>query len=315
MHLRGFVVLCLIAVPALAAKKPPPLPPLPPLALDAAAPIVTAIVGGEPLRLRVDPGVAGYVEINASAAQRLGLGNPGRLRSDGEPVDLDSTATQVGKVRVREVTSDETLTYADRIVPRRLAWGTDDRVAGADGMINPRDLPHDEIRLVRRAVQAGDVRTVLPMRWDSGRGLLGSAGVGDAEIDVVITPAAPLTLATAAAASLMAAGHGGRLTGPARDVVVAHGARRPVRDVVFARPVDIAGVRLTRVAARVFDWSGKTDIPDADLGPGEAVVGGRAGAQRQWAKLALGADHLDACAEIVWRREPAMIELTCPALR
>ena len=76
----------------------------------------------------------------------------------------------------------------------------------------------------------------------------------------------------------------------------------------------MAGVRLARVAARVFDWSGKTSIPDADLLPGEAVVAGRAGIQREWAKLGIGNDHLAACAEIVWRREPLAIDLLCPAL-
>ena len=126
--------------------------------------------------------------------------------------------------------------------------------------------------------------------------------------------ALPDTIATAAAASSRAASHGGQLHGKPRDVVVAVGAVRPVRDVVFARPVDVAGIRFTRVATRVFDWSGKTSIPDADIAADEAVVAGRAGAQREWGKLAIGNDHLAACAEIAWTAVPPAIDLVCPAL-
>ena len=314
MHFKVLVAFALVASPVLAAKKPPPPLPLPPLVLDAATPIVTVTIAGQPLRLRVDPGTASAIEINNSAAARLGLADPQR-RVDGKPVDFGRSVTQVGKVEVSEVTSDEILTYEGRTLPRRLAWPKGDTVAGADGLINPRDLPHEEVRYVRRPVEGTDVMTQLPMRWVSGRGLVGPVKVGGETIDIVITPQAPQTLATAAAASILAARHGGRLTGPAHEVVVTHGVKRPVRDVVFARPVDLAGIRLPSVAARVFDWSGKTDIPDADRLEGEAVVGGRAGSQRQWAKLAIGADYLDACAEIVWRREPLGIALVCPALR
>ena len=304
----------LFAAPALAAKKPPPPPPLPPLVLDAAAPIVTLTIDGQPLRLRVDPGVSYHVEINASAAQRLGLAVPGRLVA-GKPADLGHTTTLVGKVKSVETTSREIMGYADRMIPATLSWPAGDPVAGADGMINPRDLPHDVVRLVRRPATPVDVVTRLPMRWINERGLLGTLPTGRDAVDIVIQPAAPVTLATAAAASLLAQGHGGRLVGPARTVPIAHGVSRPVRDVVFATPVDVAGVRLSKVPARVFDWSGKTDIPDADLGPGEAVVKGSSGRQRQWAKLALGGDVLAACAEIVFHREPLAIDLLCPALR
>ncbi len=311
MHFARFAVL-LFAAPALAAKPPPP-PPLPPLVLDATAPIVTMTIDGAPLRLRVDPGTTRHVEINASAARRLGLGNPARLVG-GKPVDLGSTTTSVGKVTIRAVTSDEILSYAGRELPLTLAWSDRDPVAGVDGQIGPWMLPHDSIRFVRRPKAATDRITHLPMQLNSARGLLGEQGVGGDRIDILINPGAADTVATAAAASNLAASHGGQLRGKPRDVVVALGAVRPVRDVVFARPVDIAGFRLTQVAARVFDWSGKTSIPDADIATDEAVVAGRAGAQREWPKLAIGNDHLAACAEIVWTQVPPAIDLVCPAL-
>ena len=311
MHFVRFAAL-LVAAPALAAKQPPP-PPLPPLVLDAAVPIVTVTIDGQPLRLRVDPGTTRHVELNAAAARRLDLANPARIVG-GKPVDHGHTTTQVGKVTVRAVTSDEILGYAGRELPLTLAWSDKDPVTGADGLIGPWMLPHNLIRLVYRPTTPNDRLTHLPMRWSSDRGLLGEAVVGNDRIDVTIVPSAPETIATAAAASRLAAAHGGRLTGPRRDAVIALGAVRPVRDVVFATSVDIAGIRLYRVAARVFDWSGRTNIPDADIAPGEAVVAGRADNQRQWPKLAIGNDHLGACAEIAWQRTPLAIDLVCPAL-
>jgi len=320
MHFIRFALLLLVAAPALAARNPLP-PPLPPLVLDAAAPIVTVTIDGQPLRLRVDGGATRHVELNASAARRLGLDLPDRLVG-GQPVDRGRSIVEVGKVSVKGVTSAEIVGYAGRLVPMTMAWqaGTADKrinpdfIADADGVIGPWLLPHDNVRFVRRPVAASDRETVLPLRWSSGRGMLGRLAVGDDDADIVITPMAATSIATAAAAAMLAGPYGGQLQGPARDVPVAHGVVRPVRDVVFAKPVDVAGVRLTRVAARVFDWSGKTQIPDADIGPDEAVVAGRAGAQREWAKLAIGNDHLATCAEIGWTRLPLTYALVCPAL-
>lgn len=321
MH-RICLALLLAASPALAAKKPPPLPPL---VLDATSPIVTVMIEGQPLRLRVDGGATRHVELNASAARRLGLDLPDRLVG-GQPVDRGRSIVQVGKVTVKGITTAELVEYAGRLVPMTMAWNDDrnnnpgnkridlDFIADADGVIGPWLLPHDTVRFVRRPAAASDRETVLPLRWSSGRGMLGQLVVGDDAVDLVITPMAATSIATAAAAATLAGPYGGQLKGAARDVPVAHGVARPVRDVVFATPVDAAGVRLPRVAARVFDWSGKTQIPDADLGPDEAVVAGRAGAQREWAKLAIGNDHLAKCAEIGWTRLPLAYALVCPAL-
>ena len=319
MH-RSCLALLLLAAPALAAKKPQ-LPPLPPLVLDAAAPFVTVTIDGQPLRLRVDGGATRHVELNASAVRRLGLGAPYRLVA-GKPVDRGRFIVKVGKVSVKGVTSAEIVGYAGRLMPMTMAWqdqATDKRInpdfiADADGVIGPWLLPHDSVRIVRRPVAVSDRETVLPLRWNSGRGMLARLVVSDDAVDILITPMAATSIATASAAAMLAKLHDGQLKGPARDVMVAHGAVRPVRDVVFSKPVDAAGVRLARVAARVFDWSGKTQIPDADLGADEVVVAGWAGAQREWAKLAIGGDHLARCAEIGWTRAPLAFALVCPAL-
>ncbi len=300
-----------VAASPLAAKKPPPPPPLPPLVLDSASPLVTVTIAGQTLRLRVDPASTRHVQLNASAARRLDLANPARLVA-GKRADLGLTRTQVGKVDVREATSDDMVSYRGRDLPLTLAWSDRDHVDGADGIIGPRFLPHDMVRWVRRPVATGDVVTHLPMQWESARGMLGSLHVGKRDIDVQIAPAATESIATAAAASYLAESHGGRFDGPTRDIIITMGVVRPVRDLAFDRPVPVAGLRLAHVAVRMFDWSGKTSLPADPAAADEIVVRGRFDAQRQWAKLALGNDLLGKCAAMAWTREPMMIDLTCP---
>jgi len=315
MHPRHILpILALLAGPALAAKKPPPLPPLPPLLLDAAAPLVTVSIDGKPLRLRVDPGGTRHVELNASAAQRLDLANQARLVA-GEPADFGKAQIEVGKETVREVTSDAIARYQDRDLKLVLAWSDRDHVAGADGLIGPQFLPHDAMVWRRRPVAAGDAAVVLPMQWQGGRGLLGTLAAGKREIDVQLAPSAAETIVTAAAASYLAEALGGRFDGPVREAVISMGVRRPVRDVVFDRSVMVAGIRVTRAAVRLFDWSGKTSLPADPAAADEIVVRARFDAQRQWSKLALGNDLLGACAEIAWTRAPLAMTLTCPAGR
>jgi hypothetical protein len=287
---------------------------LPPLVLDARAPVITVEIAGQPVRLRVDPASARFVELNASAARRLDLANPARIVGD-RPVDLGRTRTQVGKVVVEQRTSEELVGYAGRVLPLGVAWGEGDHVANADGTIVPTMLPQDEVRFVRRQPTAGDATSALPLRWIGERGLLAAIPAAGHEVDVTFSLIAPESIATAAAAAWLAASNGGKLSGPERQAVIMMGVSRPVRMLVFERPVAVGPLRLPQVAARIFDWSGKNQIPAESRPDDELVVPGKVSAQRSWAKLALGRDHLDACAEIVWRRLPFEISLTCPAAR
>lgn len=311
MYQGPALILALVAMPALAAETP--AVPLPPLVLDAAAPVVTLLIDGKPLRLRVDPSGALYPQINPDAVARLGLATPGR-EVDGKPVERRETVIHIGKTRSVQVTSREIMIYQDRVVIVTLAWPKSAAVPvpESDGLIIPTHLPHDIVRIVRRPPTQDDVTTVMPMEWFPSQGMMGTLALEPGDIKIAIQPEARETIATAAAASLLATSHDGKLSGPTRTVPIMYGVSRPVRDIVFARPVEVAGVKVSRAATRVYDWSGKTEIPDADLEPGEAVVKSKAGRQQQWAKLTLGNDVLGACAEIAWHRAPLRIELVCP---
>jgi hypothetical protein len=306
-----------LAAPAFAKKPPPPPPPpppLPPLVLDAAAPIITVEIAGQPVRLRVDPGSTRFVELNASAAKRLDLANPNRLVGE-QPADIGTTRTEVGKVTVAQQTSEELIAYEGRLLPLSVAWGKGDDIAGADGTILPTMLPQDEVRFVLRQAGPGDVTAALPLRWVGARGLLAGIPAGKHAVDVTFSLITPQSVTTAAAAAWLAESNRGKLVGPVRQALIMHGISRPVRTLAFERPVAVGPLRLPQVAARIFDWSGKSTIPAEAIPDEELVVPGRVEAQKSWAKLAIGRDYLDSCAEIVWRRIPLEIALTCPGTR
>ncbi|MGL4543775.1 MAG: hypothetical protein ACRCUI_14825, partial [Polymorphobacter sp.] len=134
-------------------------------------------------------------------------------------------------------------------------------------------------------------------------------------VDVTFSLMTPQSVATAAAAAWLAESNGGKLVGPVRQALIMHGVSRPVRMLAFDRPVAVGPLRLPAVDARIFDWSGKSKIPAEAIPDEELVVPGRVNAQKSWAKLAIGRDHLDNCADITWRRIPFEIVLTCPGPR
>jgi hypothetical protein len=311
--LRLSVLALALAAPAL-ARKPPPPPPLPPLILDARAPIITVEIAGQPVRLRVDPGSNGFVQLNASIARRLDLANPARLVGN-LPVRFGRLQTKVGRVTVTEQTSDELITYAGRQLPLSVAWGAGDFVDDADGLIVPTELPQDEVRFVLRPRDASDITATFPMRWIGAIGMLANLPGQPQTINLSFSLASEGSIATAAAGALLARSNGGHLTGADQSALIMLGVSRPVRTLTFDRPVEVGPLKLRSIATRIFDWSGGTSIPDETADPDQIIVQGRMEAQPAISKITIGRDHLDSCAELVWRRLPFEMTLTCSAPR
>ena len=318
--------LLLLAAPALAAGKPlPPLPPLPPplppLVLPASAPLIEAVIAGTRVMLTVDPGGDDIVQINPASPLRAVLA--GAARPDGVPATRGTYLVAVGQTALAIPFSRETVVIAGRPVPARVlqpAAPPQGQIAGSDGTIGLPLLPHDQVRWELRPAAVGDGHAVVPARigrsdsWGFDWALPGKGGV----LEVELHPLRPAGAASVAAASLLAAAGDGALSGPVRRVVIGFGAARPVRTLVLARPVVIAGTALARVDVRLFDWAGKAELPpDADAGEGQMVIA-RRGRQRGWAILKLGNDVLGRCASISWQRDPgdgrrSRFDLRCPA--
>jgi hypothetical protein len=159
----------------------------------------------------------------------------------------------------------------------------------------------------------------VPARIGGNSGALGfdwrlGDGAGRIEVELHnLRPAGVASVASVAAASRLAQAGGGHLDGPVRRVVIGFGVARPVRRLLLDTPVMIAGLAVTSVDVRLFDWAGAADLPpDAGTDRAALTVIGRRGRQRGWPVLKLGDDVLGRCASLRWLREPGQLQLACP---
>jgi hypothetical protein len=166
------------------------------------------------------------------------------------------------------------------------------------------------VQISRRAPGAQDRQVTVPARIGGNSGALGfdwRLGDGAGRIEVELHNLRPAgvasvaSVASVAAASRLAQAGGGHLDGP-------------VRRLLFERPVVMAGLAVTSVDVRLFDWAGGADLPpDAGTDRAALTVIGRRGRQRGWPVLKLGDDVLGRCASLRWRREAGEWLLTCPS--
>ncbi len=311
--------LLLLAAPALAAKKPAPPPPLPPLVLPGAAPVIEGQIAGQPVRLTVDFGSDPFIMLGPAAVSRLNLAADSR--ADNETVDRGRFRVAVGQVSVAMPYSEEQVSIAGRSANVRVltpAAAPAEAVAGSDGVIGLQLLPHDSVRLAFRPRQPSD--RVVTVAGETGA--RSSSTKFDwplpkgPPIEVELHTLRPVSVASVAAASRLAEVSDGKLNGPPRRVLVGFGVARPVRSLVLARPLAIAGVTVTTVDVRLFDWAGKAQLPPDAESDEAALVTGKRGRQRGWPILKLGRDVLGRCASIAWQRdasdpERGRFELIC----
>lgn len=302
----------LLAVPAMAGRRP--LPPLPPLHLPAAAPLIDAEIAGRPVRLTVDFGGDAIVQINPGSPLAAWLAGNGR--ADAAPVDRGLYRVAVGQAYVAIPFSREQVLIGGRPVMARVLRPVAAPVGqpgGSDGSIGLPLLPHAGVVLRFRAATAQDRPLQLRARATRSDAFGFRWPLGDGDLDVELHALSPDTVASAAAASLLASAGDGRLDGPVRRIPIAFGATRPVRRLQLGQPVPIAGVRVTGAEVRLFDWAGRADLPpEADPDQAAVTVVGRRGRQRGWPVLKLGNDLLATCASIAWNRQTMIWQLQCP---
>lgn len=302
------------ASPALAARKPV-LPPLPPLELTAATPMIEVDVAGRRLRLTVDFGGDDIVQINPDSPARAVLA--GDARPDGKPPNRGRYRVSVGQTALAIPFSRETLTIAGRPVRARLLTPDVEppgQPPGSDGTIGLPLLPHDHVTWRWRDARDDDRLVSLPARIgrSDAWGFDWALATGGS-LDVEIHPLRPFSVASAAAASQLAAAGNGRLVGSARRVMISFGAVRPVRILTLAPSVPVAGLPVQQINVRLYDWAGRSDLPP-DAVPDDALpVVGRRGRQSEWTNVKLGNDLLGRCASLIWTRLPATLALACPA--
>jgi len=140
MRIVWFALLLTLAAAPGAAQ--PPVASQRVVALEDAMNVAVTI-NGQPLRLRVDPGIG--VVLNPSAARRIGLRG-----------SMLAAAVRIGPVRLRGDSKVARLRVGTWEGRRRFFWFDRDVVEGADGTIGLADLPEDEIRLELNPPRPGE---------------------------------------------------------------------------------------------------------------------------------------------------------------
>lgn len=286
-----------MALAGAAAAHPPALSG--DLALDADAPFIAARFAGQMLKLRVDPGEWGVVSLNPATAARLGL----RWEPAGS-IEVGRTVLQ-GRRAVAPLVIDGRA---------RAVFATDfgrDAAADADGAIGPDLLPYLTVRWLRPAAPPAGEARLLPLRFDPAAGLEATPPGLPAHFALRFTLMQPVSTATAAAASVLVADHGGRFEGEAHEMALLYGQPRPVRSLRFDRPPVIAGFRFETLAVRIDDFRGHNPLPADPVAPDEIVVSAYVPPQHGVAWLTLAADRLSRCAEIVYSANPRSLRLAC----
>lgn len=276
--------------------------------IDATSDVLVPVeIRGQQLKLRVDPRTPGYVLLNGSAAQRLGL-----TRSA-------MTTFVVGPIAYQGDTSFEDLTIGGIRVNRPVMWFRHEMVEGADGAINPAHLPWDSVTL-RLGARRPDERTIsLPMQFDSERGLFYSFEFSGETILTRFTLADRPTTATGATAALLAERKGGQWAGDTFMQPVRYDIVRPVREMAFRQPVSVGGFALMHLMVRVSDDLGSYRLPAGVASASmpmenSIVITGRkrrspVGTANFW--LMIGRDDLSRCSEMSYYKRAEKLLLRC----
>lgn len=285
-----------LAVPLPAAARPAG-PPQGTLTLDLDDPVVVVIIGGMPLRLRVDLDQRDAIEINDDVAGRLAL-----------PFERGST-DEVGRIEVPSRIAPASFEMNGRTMLATLS--THGRCCrGVDGAVSPALLPYAVIRFVRAGAAAGSTLSFTITR-DSDYGLQSPQPAGRETVLVKFSLTRGETLATASAGAILAQAQGGRFTGGTTPAEVAFGIERPTRTITFDRAITLAGFRFAAIRTRTADFGGRRQLPQEANAPDEIVVRRRVRRQQDWPAIVIGRDRLDRCSEISLAPSTATLTLRC----
>jgi hypothetical protein len=319
------------------------------LALDRQSGFVVPVeVNGHVLRLRVDPGANGVIVLNPEAAERvglreaslgrelaraLGIGMPARGGDDASGRTIDqvpvnaapssrvaaaqaevSPLVQLGPLLARGRFGMARLRAGGSESAKVFAWFESRAVEDADGVISPAELPYATVTFRLSEPRRGERSFTFNGRYTPLAGFVVPLAVRDYVVNVKLSVSEPNSIATAAAAAVIAQSHDGAWSGEVRRHHIALGVMRPVRPLALGRAVPIAAMRVRSFLARFRDNGGDVRLPaDVATDPDEIVVTGPGAAQPVRFLLVLGRDQLASCSSIVWQRRSVRLVARCAA--
>lgn len=270
------------------------------LILDMDNPVIDATVAGVPVRLRVELDAKNVVTLNAGFDRRL-------------PVAFEpGGGVHVGREIVASVEARAPVVVYGRTMDAEIDVFERDCCRDVDGTVSPELLPYARVRFVRRGGAAGGRTLSWPLANNDGTGSFIRHKTAEAQLFVQFAPRERRAVTMAAGASVLAKLNGGGLTGKGRMMTAAFGIERPVRELTLARPALLAGFAVRELTVRVADFRGGFALPPDTDAEGEIIVtAARPTSQFAWTAVFLGGEQLDRCSEIVYRRRPRAISLTC----
>ena len=273
-----------------------------PLVLDASdgEPVIEATINGLPVRLRVETAHSG-ITLNPEAAARIGLAP-----------SLYATNMRIGPVIVPGQTAMANIATGPGISRQRVTWYDRPVTEGADGIVTIADLPYPRVTLTLAPATGSEVPIVLstvPRQYS----VVHRHDAGPRRIDIRMMLASERTFVTTAAGALLAQTNGGSWAGEKGRHVISMGVARGVREMDFARPLDIRGLRLDSALIRLADYQSDTDLP---LDPVEddddtiLVAGRHERSDAAWF-VTLGRDALVGCSSLTYEKATRNLTLMC----
>ncbi len=265
-------------------------------------------VNGVPARIRIDPGAVAVPLITSELAKRA------KLKSG--PFDFEYL---VGPRRVTGESAVTRIDFGSGPVRRRVGWTEAPYRQGADGTIGPGLLPEKIIHFQLRPRRSGERMLALPMVGQGGLDApwgsrFGEIQVGGRPMLILFDPGRHRTIASANAASRIAAAHMGRLSGEVEDVEIAFGVERPVRTLQLSQPLPVGPLSIRTLGVRTNDFGSLTRLAGAEVAPtdpDEIVVVGKRKKQQKFDYVRLGSDHLERCSSIVFDKAAKQVRLSC----
>ena len=297
MHCSKLAVVAVACIAMVGAKSPP----LAPLVVGPDQ-IVTATVGGQPVRLRMMASGPRTLFLNPALVARLSI-KPGMFGGYGG----------VGPVKVRFNSAVIRYGVNTTETKRRVLWADRDFAPGVDGGIGPGGVAHPIVRFILREPSPREVTFTLPLFGTS-------AGYGALETKMIINGEAigigfdltrDATLATAAAAAALSATNGAQLSGEARQEDIRMGVARPVRTLSLQAPLLIGMLQLREISARVSDNSDGNAIADKDVDASEIVVTAKGAKSKPHYSILIGREALAHCSSLTFDKLAKLIRLSC----
>lgn len=179
--------------------------------------LIAGSVNGTGVRLAMEPDGLSIPVLDPGLAKRLALRG-----------GIFGAQARVGPVRIAGRSGTVQLQIGQTDRKQNAVWFEKPMVSGADVALGPDAVPHQSVIFHLSATAASGTTSRLPLIRKNNR--VGTEiEVGGAMIFVQWNLARDRTLATAAAAKVIALGNGGELSGDARRQSIRFGVERPVR--------------------------------------------------------------------------------------